>query len=410
MTGWDWWQAPGPAPVPAPPARPLATPSAGPGPRFCGRIGPSLFMTAVERREQQEKGRRELESIGRQCLRMLGLTAEERGRNDLPPRESLRDAMRAPSGRFADLLAAGLREGAEKGDRETRRHCRGRLGAAGPTALVTGGSSAHQTGRQGWRGLTADGRRSVRDAGAVMDQDYGSLAFWTVTLTDDVAETATREQIATFQSRLLFFTRRAMIRAGVPPFCVLVAELHPGRRAWDGALVPHWHLVVRVSSQPFARWAVRKEHLNRAALAAHRAAFHRERGHTQRLTVLPQKTGAARYLAKYMSKARSTVEALRGTQQGRMVPRQWWSWTGEVRELVMRCRIKPPSGFLGWCCRWWQELAELGQLAATDVVAIGSDGPVVGRWFVWSDEAALDRAIEQWTGEELARLDLLRTG
>jgi hypothetical protein len=237
-----------------------------------------------------------------------------------------------------------------------------------------------------------------------MDEQFGSLGFFTATLTDETAATATREQVAEFQTRLLFLIRRQLERLGLPPLVLLVAEMHPHRKTMDGAPVPHWHGVVKVSPGPYQRWLFRKEHFNRAVLQAYRIAFGHRRGHTQRLQLLPQKTGAARYLAKYMAKGGSAVEALKGTQPGRMVPRQWWAWTGELRALVVACRVRPPASFLRWCVRWRHELDHLGE-ATTGEVQIGADGPVVGCWFGWASEAALDRAIRAWVEHELAQID-----
>lgn len=379
-------------------------------PRFCGWLGPSRFMTAVERAAHSDRGRRELERLGRAAQRALGLDLERRARNDLDPPRSLRDALAAPLGRFADLLRQGLAEGARVGDAATKRLCRDRLADPAVTALVPGATSAPAPKEQGWRGLTASGRRSIRDAGAVLDDAYGTLAFVTATLTEDVAATATRDQIAEFQTRLLWFIRKRQASLKLPPLALLVCEVHPSRRALDGALVPHWHGVIRVAHNPFERWVLRKTDWNRCVQQAWRMAFGRSRPHTQRLAMLPQKTGAARYLAKYMAKGCSAVESLQGTLQGRMIPKQWWTWTGELRALVRACRISPPSAFLAWCCRWWQELCDLGEVASSGPVQIGSDGAHVGRWFVWASEAAIDHAIERWAGEELARLEEIGRG
>lgn len=396
--------------APPPLLPPLSPNGPRPEPRFCGWLGPSRFMTAVERAAHSDRGRRELERLGRAAQRALGLDLERRARNDLDPPRSLRDALAAPMGRFADLLRQGLAEGARVGDAATKRLCRERLADPAVTALVPGATSTQAPREQGWKGLTASGRRSIRDAGAVLDDAYGTLAFVTATLTEDVAATATRDQIAAFQNRLLFLVRRVQARYKLPPLALLVCEVHPSRRALDGALVPHWHGVIRVAHNPFERWVLRKADWNRCVQQAWRMAFGRSRPHTQRLAMLPQKTGAARYLAKYMAKGCSAVESLQGTLQGRMIPKQWWTWTGELRALVRACRISPPSAFLAWCCRWWQELCDLGEVASSGPVQIGSDGAHVGRWFVWASEAAIDHAIERWAGEELARLEAIGRG
>ncbi len=353
------------------------------GKRWRGRLGPSLFMTAVEVAPPGQGLREHGESLGRHALRLLAMTAEQRARNDLRPSLGTE-----PAG------AADRREA-------IRDHCRE---AAAATALVPCPKSAQPPTGHGWRGLTTAGRRSVRDSGAVMDEQYGSLGFFTATLTDATAATATREQVAEFQTRLLFLIRRRLVRLGLDPLVLLVAEMHPHRRALDGAPVVHWHGVVKVSPGPYQRWVFRKEDYNRCVLQAYRIAFGHPRGHVQRLQLLPQLTGAARYLAKYMSKGGSAVEGLEGTQRGRMVPRQWWAWTGELRALVVACRIRPPARFLRWCVRWRHQLVDLGE-AITGEVQIGEDGPIVGCWFGWRSEAALDRALRAWIEAELGQVD-----
>jgi hypothetical protein len=64
--------------------------------------------------------------------------------------------------------------------------------------------------------------------------------------------------------------------------------------------------------------------------------------------------------------------------------------------------------------RWRGELAHLGEVKAGDI-RIGDDlrddqketdrRPIIGCWFAWRSEAALDRAIRAWLEEELALMD-----
>jgi hypothetical protein len=362
------------------------------GKRWRGRLGPSLFMTAVEVAPPAAGMREHGETAGRNARRLLAMTAEQRARNDLPPTLGT-----DPAG------AAGRREA-------IRDYCRE---AAAATALVPSAKSAQAESSHGWKGLTPAGRRSIRDAGAVLDEDFGSLGFFTVTLTDKTAATASREQIADFQSRLLYMLRRQLGKVGLAPMVLLVAEMHPHRKSLDGSPVPHWHGVVKVSPGPYQRWLLRKEHFNRAVLKAYKIAFGHERGHTQRLQLVPQKTGSARYLSKYIAKGGSDVESLRDSMRGRMVPSQWWTWTGELRLLVTACRTRPPAAFLRWCVRWRRELEDLGEVRTGDCQIPFIDplcpdekkGPVIGCWFVWRSEAALDRAIRAWIEAELSLMD-----
>lgn len=375
-----------------------------------GRLGPSLFMTAIERRDARTGAVARLETLGRHQRRVAAMGAMARAVNGLDAPVPLREALQAPTGPFAALLAEGLREGAEHGDRATRAHCRQRLADPAATALVPCAKWAHPSNGHGWRGLTAAGRRSIRDAGGVLDANYGSLGFFTVTLPGPAAELASRAQVAEFQRRLLFLLRRRLVQLRLRPEVLLVAEMHPSRRLIDGAYVPHWHGVIRVSHRPYERWSFRKEDFNRAVLAAHRLAFGSPRGHTQRLQLLPQKTGAARYLSKYMAKGSVDLSGAAGTPMGRLCPRQWWSWTGELRELVLQCRLRPPSPFLRWSIRWRRELQDLGALASSGSITVGDDGAEIGVWVVWASEDALDQAMEAWLAEELATRDCQATG
>lgn len=353
------------------------------GKRWRGRLGPGLFMTAVEAAPPARSMREHGEALGRQARRLLRMTLEQRARNDLPPGLGTDPAQ-------AEQRRPLIRDWAAR--------------AAAATALVPCAKSAQGPNPHGFNGLPASGRRSIKDAGAVLDEHYGSLGFFTATLTPETAATATRAQIAEFQTRLLFLLRRTLVRLGLPPLVLLVAEMHPGRRALDGAAVPHWHGVVKTAPAPFATWLFRKEQFNRCVLQAYRIAFGHRRGHVQRLQLLPQRTGSARYLAKYMSKASSDVRHLKGTQTGRMVPRQWWAWTGELRRMVGACRIRPPAAFLRWCIRWRHELVELGEVSTGDL-RIGEDGALVGAWFGWRNEEALDRAIRTWIESEMLLID-----
>jgi hypothetical protein len=232
-----------------------------------------------------------------------------------------------------------------------------------------------------------------------LDEHAGTLGFWTVTLPEHEAENLTREQVATFQSRLLFFARRMMQRKGVRPLVVLVAELHPKRRTMGGRIVPHWHAVVKVSEQPFGPWAVSVQNWHWVISQAHNAAFGRHRRHWHGCKMKPCTVGAVRYLAPYLSKGGTDPATMVGTRNEGSIPRQWWSWTGELRALVTGCRWRPPSGFLRHCCRWWENLEAAG-LATVGDIRISDDGARVGRWFSFTDEDALDWALEVWAAEE----------
>ena len=343
------------------------------GVRWAGRGGPSGWLTAVERRgaTAADRSRREREQTGSRVDRVARMTAEDRARNGMDPR-------------------------ADRG--EVLAGCSG----LDPRTKSAQGGTPH-----GFRGLTVAGRRAIRDGAALMGADPGTVVFLTVTLPPDVAETATREQVATFQSRLLFFIRRALVGAGLEPLAVLVAELHPNRRTLAGGPVVHWHAAIRGRGSIGEDWALSLGRWRRVVSQAHRSAFGHHRRDWRGCRVEAARQDPGRYLSKYLSKGCSNPARFRGTHWERCIPRQWWSWTGELRGLVQGCRWRPPSGFLRHCCRWRDDLEAAGVAESGEIVV--GDGMTVGVWFRFRDLGALQLAIESWaleecwTGEERSR-------
>ena len=428
--------------------RPVVLPReqvAGDGPRWRGRLNPSLFMTAVAVAPPQRGRREHGEACGRDNRRHLVMTAEKRALNDLPPPAPVRGAFEAPADRLRALVieaqldrmaggpvaerwaavnrlvelgalppiptdprdpmrqaaaAAVRQQGGPAGLRPFLRELKATL----PHGLDPCAKSAQPTTAHGFNGLTSAGRRSVRDACSLLRERAGALVFGTVTLPDEAAETCTRDQLATFQSRWLFFARRLLTRRGLDPLVVLVAELHPNRRTLGGAPVTHWHYCAPTSPGPMQPWSVSVSDWHGVHRAAYRSAFGRDRGHNKGCRTEPARSDPGRYLSKYLAKARSDCRALIGTPWERCIPRQWWAWTGELRRKVTACRIRPPAAFLSWCVRWRLHLEALGEVT-TDLVTIGEDGPAIGAWFGWRSVEALDRAIMAWMEDEMAALD-----
>jgi hypothetical protein len=365
-------------------------------------VGPALYMTAVESAPPQEGVREWGERLGRHCMRVFGMTAAERAQNDLPPPMDLREALAAPGGRLAALLEEAKRE------EEEQKARRAGLLTAVPPGLDPRAKSEHSSRGHGFKGLTVAGRRAIRDACALLREHKDCLAFGTVTLPDDAAEACSRDQLATFQHRWLQDATRLLRRRGLPERIVLVAEIHPHRRTMAGGPIVHWHWCAPVRHGYGEKWAATVADWHRVTAAAHFSAFGWKRGNTDGCRTEAARTDPGKYLSKYLAKGCSLTGSFVGTHWERCIPKQWWTWSGELRELVKACRIKPPQGFLRWCCRWARELIDLGAVRS-ELIQIGEDGPIVGRWFNWASEEELDRAIEAWIAEEVALMDWIET-
>jgi hypothetical protein len=373
------------------------------------------------------------------------MTAEERARNDLPPPAAAAGALVDPADRLRLLVIDSMLERMAAGPRADRLAAVDRLVSLGclpvipmapsdpirrtvdaavrqsggirglrpflqelratlPDGLVVYAKSAHADRAHGFNGLTAAGRRSIRDACTLLDERHGALATGLITLPDGHADTVTREQLATYQSRWLYYARRMLIRRGLPPLVVVVAEWHPNRRTIGGAPIIHWHWVAPVSDGPFQSWLAKTGDWHHVASLAYRSAFGVRRPNTHGCGAQAIRKSCGRYLSKYLSKGRSQAQLLRGTQYERCCPRQWWTWTGELRRKVAACRTNPPAPFLAWCVRWRSHLEALGE-CTTGQVTISEEGPCIGWWFGWQSVEALDRAIRQWLEDDLAVFD-----
>jgi hypothetical protein len=307
----------------------------------------------------------------------------------------------APSDPTRETVDAAVRQsGGIRGLRPFLQELRATL----PHGLDSCTKSAQDPTAHGFKGLTAVGRRSIRDACSLLRERIGSLVFGTVTLPDAAAEVCTRDQLATFQSRWLYYARRMLIARGLDPLVVVVAELHPNRTTSMGQPVTHWHYCAPTSAGPFQPWAVSVADWHRVHRSAYLSAFGHDRGHNKGCRTEAARTDPGRYLSKYLSKGRSDCSKLIGTSAERCIPRQWWTWTGELRRKVSACRARPPAAFLSWCVRWRSHLEALGEVTSGQVT-IGERGPVIGWWFGWRSPDALDRAIRQWMEDEMAVLD-----
>jgi hypothetical protein len=364
-------------------------------------------MTAVEAAPPRPDATGEAEAHARRARQAAVVTNRERIALGLPLFGQVAEALAAPGPRLHRLMVETQQELIAHGTQQERASAMAWLKLQSPYGLDSYAKFPVRTSTHGFKGLTVAGRRAIRDGCRLLADHTGTLAFGTLTLPDDVAETCSRDQIATFQSRWMQYARELLIRRGLPPLVVLVAEFHPNRKTLGGGPIIHWHWSAPVSLAYGERWSARVGDWHGVNRAAFKSAFGRARGNDKGCRVEGAKSNPGRYLSKYLSKTMSNCQEFVGTHWERCVPKQWWAWTGELRELVKACRIKPPTGFLGWCCRWAQELVDQEQ-CTSELIQIGEDGPIVGRWFSWADQEALDRAIETWLGEELARLDELQ--
>lgn len=243
------------------------------------------------------------------------------------------------------------------------------------------------SGRNGFRGLTAKGKRAIRDSCAILEAERLCLSFWTVSLPDDaLAGLAASDGWARFVAELRRLLVRRMAAAGLPPHVVGVVELHPDRSRRESCPLPHLHVVYRSKRSRNRPWLMGKDahvELIRQALAI--VGVH-PMGLQAASRVEQIKKSVARYVSKYISKTKEfrleidgdwlknvltfaedlrclvcLTETFRTVYRAALslvarslapltalIPRQWWFRSQSLADLVRSLTVVLPEGF----CRW----------------------------------------------------------
>jgi len=224
-------------------------------------------------------------------------------------------------------------------------------GAEPPQAL--GSSMARNSDRPlryGFAGLPKAGRQNVSEALQLLEERRRLLAFWTITLPPEALVAINRaDSWPAFAEGVLRRLRRKL-RARLGTALVTgVVELQPRRTKREGRPCPHLHLVFVARQWRTAGWAVQKADLDLIIKeAAFEAGVQADCSYESAGNVQPVKKSVRAYLGKYMTKGSSDAAVWQGTEWEGLIPRQWWLWTAECRQLVNDCRIQLPTGFLAW--------------------------------------------------------------
>lgn len=267
----------------------------------------------------------------------------------------------------AGAPAAGLVEGSE-------------LDAAAPEPLR----------RNGMSGLTANGGRKIEDFCALIREDRGLYAIWTVTLPPECASELDRipNGIQVFGSALRRRFSEALGRACKRESVVVRRPISPD---WGYVIEPqqtgrpHWHFVFRCKARRRRPWLLGKGKLDRVIKNAMKTATGRDHRTTAAGNVQSIRSTPGRYLSSYLKKEASRNAAkllLANGYSQNLVPHQWWGLSRSALDLVNRHRFELPSVLVGWLSKQWPGLAGIGILEAGiwQPDAEGAPAMVVGSW------------------------------
>lgn len=264
----------------------------------------------------------------------------------------------------------------------------------GTAGLVDGANldaTAEETRtRQGLHGLSAAGAAAVEDLCALVRQDRGLYAIWTVTLPVEVAQVldslpdgaqrfgdAIRRRFGEALRRACQRESQA-VRFPVPDHFWYVVEPQKSGR-------PHWHFVFRCKARRGRRWLLGKGQLDRLIAGAFRTVAGlgipaKAAGNVQALRKDP-----GHYLSSYLKKEASRNAAATVLANGwslNLVPLRWWGCSRSALAFLRCHRFPLPSLAVGWLSRQWPMLDGIGAIQARiwQPEAEGAPAIVCGRW------------------------------
>ncbi len=251
--------------------------------------------------------------------------------------------------------------------------------------------------RYGQRGLTPQGARQIQRAAAVLQDEVGKLAFWTVTLPDEtIRQLVSRDLWPQFQTRIRDLLVRALKKRGMTPRVVGVVELHPSRSMRERTPLPHLHLLFHGSRHKWRRWLLGTADLDRIIRDAVRYVGLPAPNVSQAGRVEAVKWNAGAYLSKYMSKngEAAWLEKVEGN-----LPRVWWFWSAPLRAQVLELVLPVCWSFVSWLHRLPPEALEM--IGAVRVRLEIPDPRAPSTWCVrWRRNEDLRRAADLWCSRD----------
>lgn len=195
-----------------------------------------------------------------------------------------------------------------------------------------------RTSVRGLKGITSNGRKMVKSAGAIIKRRYPRhrVTFCTLTL-PTMSQVVRRELVQLwpeFARQLLQFLVRRLESQSLPKVVLSVTEIQPGRLAASGEACLHLHLVWLNVPARRGRWAIRPGDVRgwvESFLFRRLPGFD---GGFVNVDVRPVRASIAGYMSKYMSKGSECLsEALQDWGADNCV-KQWWNMTKDLRDAI----------------------------------------------------------------------------
>lgn len=213
--------------------------------------------------------------------------------------------------------------------------------------------------RSGISGISASGRRFLKDSLLLMDDFRERLGFWTVTLRDeDYREMAGRRIWPIFQRRVIDLLLRELRDHGDEALAVGAVEIGALRTRRTKRPMPHIHIVSTGwgKKRSNGRWLCSPEVMDHIVAKAAQYAGLKSRLRPSASTIQPVRKSCHSYLSKYLTKDPSPELMDLSDGWDELIPRQWWQASAEARALVHGHLCRLPAAFAAFLVQRQKEL------------------------------------------------------
>lgn len=202
-----------------------------------------------------------------------------------------------------------------------------------------------QSRRYGLKGISAGGRKRVREGCYLLERKYGKrLGFYTLTCpyTDEKLVYEFNRNIAEVARRYFQKLKRYYEGCGQVWSYVSVYEYQTRRYDSDGIPVLHIHYLAPCYRGGTYQWVCEADELRAIYASACAEVVCSNVDTSAAVDSAVIRKSAVGYISKYMSKGGDICDELAQTCSSQ-VPSQWWSMSANVRAAIARCTVIIPD-------------------------------------------------------------------
>ena len=274
-------------------------------------------------------------------------------------------------------------------------------GGGAPLGLSKRPNSQNKS-RYGMSGISAAGRRFLKDSLLLFDDFRERLCMWTITLEDgDYERMAGAPVWPIFQRRCIDLLIRELKHHGDEALAVGAVEIGALRARRTKRPMPHIHIVTTGWHKRGrdGKWICRPDLMDHIVAKAAQYAGLEGRLRLAASNVAPVRKSCHSYMSKYLTKDVPPGELDLSDGWDELIPRQWWQASQGARDLVNGVLFRLPVGFAAFLVQRQKDLeAAALVLAKTVPIAyrktITGDVPIEVTRFLFRGSDALIACLE----------------